>query len=69
VAEIDLIEPDGEDQGDPELPLMGPVPEGWYADPDSDDGVVHPGCIISGERLQAARDHELVVRSMYGEFD
>ena len=60
---------DGEDQGDPDLPTFEPVPEGWLADPESDHGMVCPGCMNKKERQQLVRNHELVVRSMYGEFD
>jgi hypothetical protein len=58
-----------EDQGDPDLPVIEPVPEGWLPDPDSDHGLVCPGCISGQERQQAAEELELVVRHLHGEFD
>ena len=63
--EDELFEHDGE--GD--MPLVEPVPDGWLPDPDSDDGVVCPGCITDQERREAASDHELIVRGLHGELD
>ncbi len=48
---------DGENQGDPELPVLEPVPEGRHPDPDSDHGIVCPACITTEDRQEARAGH------------
>ncbi len=62
-----------EHDGEGDMPMAQPVPDGWLPDPDpdTDDGVrvVHPGCMNILEMRRAVKDQERVMRQLYGEFD
>jgi hypothetical protein len=56
-------------RGDPDLPMVDPVPKGRLPDPETDTGVVCPNCFTGEDRRDAARDHQHTVRVLLGEFD